>query len=259
MTAPIRLDVHAPFAELVLDRPEKRNALSHAMWSEIPKLVEQAVRDEQVKTIIVHGGTAGAFAAGQDISEFETQYGTREGAAIAGKAIAAALTAIETCEKPVIAAIEGACVGGGMSLALACDVRLASGNSKFAITPAKLGLVYPPADMALLLKQVPPSVAKDILLTARLLDAKEARDLSLVDRVVEGGLLDESRAYARQICEVSQWSTRAIKKMISGVAKGWTPDSTEALELFLSGFENRDHQEGYRAFLDKRKPDFPIR
>ncbi|MEO0818629.1 MAG: enoyl-CoA hydratase/isomerase family protein [Pseudomonadota bacterium] len=258
MSLPIRLETRTPLAELILDRPEKRNALTHEMWSAIPDLIARAEADEAVKVVIVHGGSAGAFAAGQDIREFETQYATREGAAEAGIAIAAALRSVEMCEKPVMAAIDGACVGGGMSLALACDLRIASPGAKFAITPAKLGLVYPPADMALLLKQVSPSVAKRVLFTADLFSADQAVDLGLIDEVAGGSALNAAEALAAKICAVSQWSTRAIKQMISGIHSGWSHDTREAVEMFLQGFENADHEEGYRAFLDKRKPDFPI-
>lgn len=259
MTQPIRLEIRAPVAELILDRPEKRNALTHEMWSAIPGLVAEAVSSHEVKVLIVHGGAAGAFAAGQDIGEFETQYATRDGASEAGRAIAAALRAVELCAKPVIAAIDGACVGGGMSLALACDIRIASSAAKFAITPAKLGLVYPPADMALLLKQVSPSVAKRVLFTGRVFNATEAAGMGLVDEVVEGPALPAARALAEEICAVSQWSTRAIKAMMTGIAGGWTEETPEAVKIFLDGFDSADHQEGYRAFLQKRKPDFPIR
>lgn len=259
MTQPIRLEIHAPVAELILDRPEKRNALTHGMWSAIPGLVAEAVASPEVKVLIVHGGTAGAFAAGQDIGEFETQYATRDGAGEAGRAIAEALRAVEGCEKPVIAAIDGACVGGGMSLALACDIRIASSAAKLAITPAKLGLVYPPADMALLLKQVSPSVAKRVLFTGRIFSAPEAAVMGLVDELVEGSALPAARALAEEICAVSQWSVRSIKTMMAGIAGGWGEASAEAVEIFLNGFENADHNEGYRAFLEKRKPAFPIR
>ncbi|MEM9739283.1 MAG: enoyl-CoA hydratase/isomerase family protein [Pseudomonadota bacterium] len=259
MRPPIRLDIDAPLAALVLDRPDKRNALTHQMWSAIPGLIGQAVADETVKCVIIHGSAAGTFAAGQDIAEFETQYATRAGADEAGRAIATALEAVETCAKPTIAAIDGACVGGGMSLALACDIRIASTHARLGITPAKLGLVYPPADMALLLKQVSPSVAKRVLFTAKIFPAHEAQSLGLVDETVDGAALPAATALAGDISAVSQWSVRSIKTMIAGIKSGWTPQTPEAVELFLEGFENADHMEGYRAFLEKRKADFPVR
>ncbi|MCI4646198.1 MAG: enoyl-CoA hydratase-related protein [Hyphomonadaceae bacterium] len=259
MTELIRLEVRAPVAELVLNRPEKRNALSQEMWAAIPGLIAECEANPDVKVLILHGGEAGQFAAGADISEFETIYATREAALEAGKTISAALQAVEGCKKPVIAAIEGACVGGGMSLALACDIRLAASGAKFGITPAKLGLVYPPTDTRLLLNAVGPGRAKRLLFTGKIFDAASAHEMGLVDEIVSGLALDAAQDLAREISGVSQWSVRAIKTMIAGIGAGWTDTSDEAIELFLDGFENADHREGYRAFLKKRKPDFPIR
>ena len=118
MTQSIRLDVDAPIA------------LSVDMWAAIPALVEQATADPNVKILIIHGGDAGAFAAGADISEFEEIYATRDSAAASGSTIAAALDAVEACPKPTLAAIEGACVGGGVSLAMTCDLRVASAGRR---------------------------------------------------------------------------------------------------------------------------------
>lgn len=260
MTPSIRLDIEAPFAELVLNKPEKRNALSVDMWAAIPDLIEQAEGTEQVKVVIIHGGDAGAFAAGADISEFETIYATAESAAASGDTIARALDAVEACAKPVIAAIEGACVGGGVSLAMAADLRVASASSKFGVTPGKLGLVYPAGDTRRLLAAVGPSATKDILFTGRIFMAEEAKSIGLIDRLADAGeALSTARAFAGEIAAISQWSTRATKKMIAGIETGWTETSPEARALFLEGFSNQDFEEGYRAFLQKRPADFTFK
>ena len=115
MTPSIRLETNPPLAELILNKPDKRNALSIDMWAAIPAMVAKVEADKRVKILIIHGGDTGAFAAGADISEFEGIYATAERAAASGETIARALDAIEACMKPVIAAIEGACVGGGVS------------------------------------------------------------------------------------------------------------------------------------------------
>mgnify|MGYP003651152024 CR=1 FL=1 len=141
MTSPaISLKTNDGIGEIILDKPAKRNALSTDMWAALPALVDAAVADTSVKVIIIHGGTAGAFAAGADISEFETIYATAESAERSGDTIARAIDSLANCAKPVIAAIDGACVGGGVSLALAADLRIAGEGAKFAVTPAKLGL-----------------------------------------------------------------------------------------------------------------------
>lgn len=229
------------------------------MWAEIPNLIQSVEQDTSIKVLLIHGGSAGAFAAGADISEFDTIYASRSGVITAGQVMADALNAVENCSKPVVAAIEGACVGGGVSLAMAADIRIASDTAKFGVTPAKLGLVYPPGDTRRLLTAIGPSRTKDVLFTGRIFPATEALDMKLVDKLVPADeLLDAARDYANSICKVSQWSTRAIKRMIKGLQDGWTDADEQAVNLFADGFENDDHLEGYKAFLEKRKPNFTL-
>ena len=260
MTAAIRLDIAPPFAELVLNKPEKRNALSVDMWAAIPGMVDAAVTNDAVKVLIIHGGDAGAFAAGADISEFEDTYATKQSAKAAGDTIAAALNAVETCPKPTMSAIEGACVGGGVSLAMACDLRVASARSKFGVTPGKLGLVYPAGDTRRLLEAIGPGATKDILFTGRIFPAAEAKEMKLIDRLSEDGqAVEAAQAFAADIAAISQWSTRATKQMIKGLQAGWTDNDPEAANLFLDGFSNEDFKDGYKAFLEKRAPNFTFK
>lgn len=260
MTAAIRLDLSPPFAEIVLNKPEKRNALSVDMWAAIPGLIDAAIADPDVKVVLIHGGDAGAFAAGADISEFEQIYATKQSANASGDTIAAALNAVENCPKPTLAAIEGACVGGGVSLAMACDLRVASARSKFGVTPGKLGLVYPAGDTRRLLEAVGPGATKDILFTGRIFTADEAKEMRLIDRLCgDGAALATAREFAADIAAISQWSVRATKQMIRGLQGGWTDTDSEAVELFLAGFSNEDFQDGYKAFLEKRAPKFTFK
>lgn len=260
MTAKIRLDIAPPLAEIILNQPEKRNALSTDMWAAIPGLVDQADRNPDVKVILIHGGDAGAFAAGADISEFETIYATPESAKASGDRIAAALDAIEQAAKPTIAAIDGACIGGGVSLAMACDIRISGTKSKFGVTPSKLGLVYPASDTRRLLAAIGPGATKDLLLTGRIFLAPEAHEMRLVDRLVDpGAALNAARDFAAQIGSTSQWSAQATKKMIRGLQSGWSDTHPEAEQLFLDGFSNQDFLDGYKAFLEKRPPKFTFK
>ena len=177
-----------------------------------------------------------------------------------GDTIAAALDAVEACPKPTLAAIDGACVGGGVSLAMACDLRVASTRSKFGVTPGKLGLVYPAGDTRRLLEAIGPGATKDILFTGRIFSAEEAKEMKLIDRLVEAGdALTAARTFAGDISAISQWSTRATKKMIKGLQSGWSDAETEAAELFLEGFSNVDFKDGYKAFLEKRAPNFTFK
>jgi len=256
----IRLEINAPFGEIILNKPDKRNALSVDMWAAIPELIEQVEAAETVKVVIIHGGDAGAFAAGADISEFSTIYATRETAAQSGGVIAAALNAVEACTKPVIAAIDGACVGGGMSLAMAADLRVAGEGARFGITPAKLGIVYPAGDTRRLVTAIGASRAKDILFTARIFETAEAKEMGLLNRVVgEGEALAGARDLGVSVASTSQWSTRAIKRMVTGIEAGWTDMSAEASALFLDGFGSEDFIEGYSSFLAKRPANFTFK
>ena len=251
---PIFLTASNGIAELVLNQPSRRNALSAVMWNAIPDLVAKASGDPEIRTLIVHGGATGHFAAGADISEFETVYGTPESSRAYSASIANALEAVAGFPKPVIAAIEGACVGGGVSLAVACDLRVASSESKFAVTPGKLGLVYPVEDVRRLSRLIGPAGVKDLLFTGRLLLADEAKALGLTDRACEPGTaLQTARALAEEIMATSQWSLQATKQMIALAEEGRDGDG---LDLFLSAFDKEDFREGYSAFLAKRRADF---
>ncbi|GGY38704.1 enoyl-CoA hydratase/isomerase family protein [Parvularcula lutaonensis] len=260
MTGHIRYELIGPSAHITLNRPEKKNALSLAMWQAIPELIDKAAHDEAVLSVILHGGEANTFAAGADISEFEENYKTKDQAARTSDIIAGGVQAVEDCPKPVIAAIEGVCVGGGVSLACAADLRIAGAGSKFGVTPGKLGILYNPADTRRLIRTVGVSAAKELLFTGRIITDREAKDMRLVDRLVAAGMaLQVAQSLAGEMAALSQWSIRATKRMIRGLESGWDDHTAEAINLFLDGFSGEDFQEGYRAFLAKRKPDFPYR
>lgn len=243
-------------AHLVLNAPEKRNALTEAMWRAIPVLLAEAEADHDVRLLVVRG-EGGAFAAGADISEFETVYATPERAAEYSRAIAAALDGLAAFAKPTLAAIDGPCVGGGCAIALACDLRFAALGSRFAITPAKLGLVYPHNDTRRLIEAVGVSTAKDMLFTARTLNDEEALGVGLIDRLMEAGDLEQAVAeFSAQIARTSAASTRTAKQIIARIQAGQPEDDALSRQLFLEAFQSDDFSEGYRAFLEKRAPDF---
>jgi enoyl-CoA hydratase/carnithine racemase len=244
------------FAHLVLNRPAKRNALTMAMWRAIPALLADLADQTGLRVLIVRG-EGGAFAAGADIAEFERAYASRE-AALANQAdMQAAMTALEDFPLPTIAAIGGACVGGGCGLALCCDVRIAAAGAKFGITPGKLGLAYGVADTRRLVQAVGLSASKDILFTGRILDADEAMRLGLVDRIVTGDALDRSvQDYASAIAAASGFTARATKAILRLIRDGHAADDETSRALFADAFEGEDFREGRAAFLEKRPPDF---
>lgn len=243
---------------LILNQPAKRNALSQEMWRLVPQRLAEAAADPAIRVLVVQGA-GGTFAAGADISEFEAAYETRESTAAYAGDIAGAMDGLADFAKPTIALIQGACVGGGLGLALACDLRFAASDARMGITPGKLGLVYPLGDTKRLVQTVGPSHAKDLLFTGRLLGAAEALAMGLVNRVeapdaVEAAVLD----YAAQVTAASQYSARATKRMINRVLAGQIKDDAITVAEFLDAIEGPDFIEGRDAFRDKRKPNFPF-
>lgn len=249
----------SPIGEIVLNQPAKRNAISAVMWEGLKEAVAKAENDESVKVLILRG-EGDHFAAGADISEFAQVYETSDKAQRYTQTMLDALKALETCAKPTIAQIKGSCVGGGCSITLACDFRFAATSARFGVTPGKLGLVYSLADTRRLASTVGEGGAKDLLLTGRLIDAEEAYQMKLCDRLFQDNVLkDETAGFAAQIASVSQWSVRATKKTLRMLKDGLADDDPKGMELMLEAFEGADFQEGYKAFLEKRKPDFPTK
>jgi enoyl-CoA hydratase/carnithine racemase len=245
-------------ATLAFNRPHKRNALTVEMWASIPALVGQATADPEVKMLFVRGA-GGVFAAGADIAEMPVVYASSQAALANDEKIQGAMRAIEDCPKPVIALIEGACVGGGCGLALACDLRFAAHGARFGVTPAKLGLVYGAADTRRLVQAVGLSRAKDILFTGRLLDAQEALNIGLIDQLVAPDALEGlAHDYAQKIAAASQFSVRGQKRILA-LLRGGADDAPESRDLFGASFVGPDFQEGFAAFMEKRPADFPVR
>jgi enoyl-CoA hydratase/carnithine racemase len=254
---PVYLTRHDAVASLVLNRPAKHNALTEAMWREISELLAEAEADSDIQVLIVRG-KGGAFAAGADISEFEDVYATPERAEAYSRAIGDALDGLARFPKPTIASIEGACVGGGCALALACDLRFAAQGARFGVTPARLGLVYPFNDTRRLVNAVGSAAAKDLLFTARLIDAETALQIGLINRLTPSGILKETvNDYASHITRASSHTAKVTKQMIALIEAGQDQDCERTRALFLEAFSGEHFQEGYKAFLDKRHPDFP--
>lgn len=256
-TDPLLIRHQGDTATLVLNRPERRNAFTETMWAALPEIL--ATLAERCRVLVVRG--AGEhFASGADISEFEAIYSTKARGEAYSASIAQALDSLAAFPHPTLAAIRGACIGGGCGLALACDLRFADTSAKLAITPAKMGLLYPFADTKRLVDAVGASRAKDMLFSARIVEANEALQIGLLDRVFEPAELDrEIDAYCNRLLDMSPVSATYTKKMISRVLEGQDYDSEETRAWFADAFAGADFREGYRAFLDKRKPDFPAR
>lgn len=246
-----------PVATLTINRPEKRNPISFAMWKSLPSFVEQVENDDAIKVLVVRGAGEKAFSAGADISEFETYRADSEGARVYNEATHLAERALAGLSKPAIAMIHGFCIGGGAEIALACDLRFGDTNARFGITPARLGIVYSLTATKQLTDLAGPAVTKYILYSGEHLFAARAFDVGVLDELLEPEEL-EARVYefARLIASRSQYSVRAAKRIVGKIQAGHTEDDDETLALRNDSFDGQDYKEGVRAFLEKRPPVF---
>ncbi|MBB6448690.1 enoyl-CoA hydratase/carnithine racemase [Geomicrobium halophilum] len=253
----IYYEVNNEIATIYFNRPQKRNALTYEIWKEIPEIINECDSNPNVKVIIFQSIDEKAFSAGADISEFKTHRYTAESAAHYNEQTMIAEKAIMNASKPTIAMIQGFCVGGGCEIAVACDFRFSDEKGKFGITPARLGLVYNTPGTKNVVDLVGPAKAKDILYTGRLLNAEEAINIGLIDRIFSSeNIQEETKSYARTICDNAQFAVRGSKRIVNEVLEGATEDSDETARLILDSFVSEDYQEGVNAFLDKRKANF---
>ncbi|PXW76273.1 enoyl-CoA hydratase/carnithine racemase [Blastomonas natatoria] len=251
----LSLTLHGAIAHLIIERPDKRNAFTQAMWEALPELVDRAMLNPDIRVMILRASVPGAFSAGADIAEFGAGAQNADWRIRNQAAIRRAMETLARAPKPVIAQIEGDCIGGGCGLSLACDFRIATPTARFGITPAKLGLVYSLHDTKLLVDLVGPAAAKRILFTAGLVDAAEAHRIGLIDELAEDAGA-AATALAATVASVSPHSVHASKAMIARILHGQAEDDAETLAQFADAFDGPDFREGVAAFLSKRKPEF---
>jgi enoyl-CoA hydratase/carnithine racemase len=256
MTGSIAYRSDGACGRILIAQPDKRNAISEIMWRDLGAAARAADADGAARVIVV-SGEGSHFAAGADISEFKSVYATQDTALDYTRTMLESLAALEAVKKPVVAAIRGACVGGGCSIALACDFRFAAASARCAVTPAKLGLVYSLADTRRLARAAGAQTAKDLLMTGRMVEAEEARRLGLIDRLYTEEKLDGAvAAFVAEIAPLSPWSLAATKATFRLLGDGVADGDPRALNLMLEAFDGADFKEGYRAFLEKRAPKF---
>jgi enoyl-CoA hydratase/carnithine racemase len=252
----IRLDITGPVATLWLNRPAARNAMLLSSWTALADLLSQVDQDPAIAVIVLRG-SGGHFGAGNDIAEFGRLHGNRQGALDYGRAMADAMKAIETTSKPVIAAIEGSCFGASVALALAADIRLASDSARLAITPAKLGALYLRSDHHRLVTAIGPGRARQMIFTARAVDAEEALAIGLIDQRVAGGDVDAVLTEMTLAMAHASSHTLYHSKRIMRAVGGETPDEDEeSLGWFADAVQGPDFAEGVEAFLSRRAPSF---
>ncbi|MCB1961051.1 MAG: enoyl-CoA hydratase/isomerase family protein [Rhodocyclaceae bacterium] len=242
---------------VILDNPGKRNAIDAAMWQMLRDTLLRASDDPEVRCVLIRGAGDEAFAAGGDIEEFATVRATVEDALhYHDTLVASALEAIRQCPIPTIAAIRGACIGGGLEIAGCCDIRIAGHSARFGAPINRLGFSMYPGEMAGLLDLVGPAVLLEILLEGRILDAQEAYAKGLVSRVVDDhAVIDAARATAARIAAgaplVARWHKHWVHRLMR--ADALSEAEKRAAFDFL---ETDDYREGMAAFAAKRDPKF---
>lgn len=240
------------------NNPARHNALSVDMWEAIPPLLAQAEQDDRIRLVVFSGAGEKSFVSGADISQFEDMRAAREAVARYEEMAENALMGIYRCSKPTLSCIRGFCIGGGVNVAISCDIRIASTDSVFSIPAARLGLGYRYSAMKNLVDLIGPGAAKDLFFTARKIDAQEAKSLGLISRVCEPAqlpaLLNE---YTAALGANAPLTVRAGKAITAEILKP-SPELDFALcqQLIRGCFESEDYAEGRRAFMEKRKPHF---
>jgi enoyl-CoA hydratase len=253
----LRIERQGGIAFIIADNPERMNAWTSDMWRALPSAISEVEGDPEVRVIVMRGTGSRAFSAGADISEFDT---ARSGANAAAydQLNHDAFEALTKTSKPTIAMIHGFCLGGGLALALCCDLRMADEQSQFALPPAKLGIGYNARWIAPILAAVRPDRAKEMLFTGQRYKAEQALAMGLVTRICSTDALErETLLLAESMAANAPLSIRAAKQAINELARyPEHPDMARLDALVSACFESDDYKEGRRAFLEKRKPVF---
>jgi enoyl-CoA hydratase/carnithine racemase len=248
-----------PVGRIRLDQPARRNAMSRAMWLGLAELCAEIEMRTNILIVLVEGA-GGHFCAGADISEFNEVYRDAASTRDYGGAIQRALLALEALDRPTIAAMRGNCIGGGLAIALACDLRFCASDALLAITPAKLGLFYGHAETRRLVELVGPSRAKDLLFCGRRVECGEALAIGLVNRAIPAEALETAiQAYALELCQLSHQSIRGAKKGVGAIVSGLVTEDASFRAMIEDAALGEDFLEGRTAFAEKRRPKFTYR
>ncbi len=257
-TERVQCELQGRSLHIRFNNPARHNALSVDMWQALPALLAQAAADDQVRLVVFSGVGGKAFVSGADISQFEDQRAAREAVTRYEAMAEEALLAIEHCAVPTLASIQGYCIGGGVNVAIACDLRIASADATFSVPAARLGLGYRFSAMKNLVDLIGPGAAKDLFFTARRIDAAEALALGLVSRLCPVDQLPAlSGEYSDALAANAPLTVRAGKQITAQILQApATLDSELCQRLIGECFDSQDYAEGRRAFMQKRKPQF---
>ncbi len=247
-----------PVGQMVFKNPDRLNAVSHSMWLDAVRILEEFTANDEIRALVVSGSGRKAFSAGDDISGFDEGRNDAESEATFKLASERAMDLLANMPKPTIAMIRGYCIGGGLETAITCDLRVAADSSRFAVPAARLGLGYDFAGIERLISLVGPSYAKEIFFTARQFSAREALDMGLIDRIAPEALLEaEVETLTATMCENAPLSLKTVKQCVLEDQKDPDQRNLALCQRMVDACDaSRDYVEGRRAFVEKRIPAF---
>lgn len=259
MNESIQVEHQDQIATIILNRPEQRNAINTEMWARLGDAARQFDADPTVRVVILRGADASAFSAGADIHEFETARHDAVTARAYAEVFEGAMDAVQAIGKPTISLIRGFCVGGGLELSTATDVRIASEDARFGVPVGHLGILVGYKEMRRLVALVGAGAAMDLLLTARLIGAADALRVGLVSQVLPAEtIMDKTYELAAKMCALAPLSARWHKQILQTVLShpGLEGLNAQERDVPFACFETEDFAEGRRAFVEKRRPQF---
>jgi enoyl-CoA hydratase len=258
VTSPHMLaEIDGPIGWMTFNKPARRNAVSLDMWEAMPEILHQFESDPAVRVIVLKGAGDRAFVSGADISQFEQARSSEAGNNHYDRISELASKALAECGKPTIAMIRGFCIGGGVAIAIGCDIRIAADDAKFGIPASRLGLGYGAPGVKKLVALVGPSYTKEIFFTARHFTAAEAQTMGLINRVVTNAELEDyTRKYCATIADNAPKTMNTLKRTVAEVLRGHEADWALCDWLVKECFASEDYIEGRRAFMEKRRPVF---
>lgn len=254
----VLVDVADGVGRITFNNPARHNAMSREMWLTATEALAAFGRDDAVRAVLLTGAGNRAFVAGADISKFESERASVEQVEAYDRSTATFHQVLSGLEKPTIARIDGYCIGGGLAIAVGCDIRIASAKSTFAIPAAKLGIGYKFGGIRELTQLIGPSFAAEIFYTGRQFDAEEARIMGLVNRVLpDDGLDAHVEELLARIARNAPLAIQTVKRSLIEIAKPDAEQDVAACDaLVRKCFMSKDYVEGRTAFMQKRPPKF---
>ncbi|QCI64215.1 enoyl-CoA hydratase [Phreatobacter stygius] len=256
--ASIQYEAAGGIARLTIDQQAKMNAMTFDMWSSVPALIKRAEDDRSVRVIVLQGAGDKAFCAGADISQFGARRTGEDAVKAYDKAVAAGMAAVHDAAKPTVAVIRGICFGGGCALALTCDLRFATADSRFRVPAARLGLGYGFSNMRMMVNKLGIGPVADIMISARILDAADGQRLGVINRAWSREAFQaEVEAYLGTVAANAPLTLAAIKRSLIELSRPEAKQDPAAVDALIAKcFDSTDYKEGQKAFLEKRLPNF---